>query len=225
MQLVCAILWRHLWPLGLHHISRHCLKNGAIFGKKLLLIECVFWFSLQRLSKHFSFYEEFSEFSSKMWKRLHVKCPLFLSDFNETWIFSKDFRKKALKYQVSSKSVYWKPSCSIRTDVTKLIVAFRNFSNAPENRFYRNLVVIWIYTAKKMLVGRDSSVGIATGYGLDGLVIESRWGRDFPHPSRLYIVVVFLINKYYYAEESFLWWFFNLVFVLFYGLSVVVTAR
>ena len=26
--------------------------------------------------------------------------------------------------------------------------------------------------------------GIATGYGLDGLGIESVWGRDFPHPSR-----------------------------------------
>jgi hypothetical protein len=24
---------------------------------------------------------------------LHVKCPLFLSDFNETWIFSAQFRK------------------------------------------------------------------------------------------------------------------------------------
>jgi len=30
-------------------------------------------------------------------------------------------------------------------------------------------------------VGCDSSVGIATGYGLDGPGIESRWGRDFPH--------------------------------------------
>ena len=34
------------------------------------------------------------------------------------------------------------------------------------------------------VVGRDSSVGIATRYGLDGPGIESRWGRDFPHPSR-----------------------------------------
>jgi len=33
-------------------------------------------------------------------------------------------------------------------------------------------------------VDRDSSVGIATGYGLDGPRIESRWGRDFPHPPR-----------------------------------------
>jgi hypothetical protein len=32
--------------------------------------------------------------------------------------------------------------------------------------------------------GQDSSVGIVTGYGLDGLGIESRWGRDFSHLSR-----------------------------------------
>ena len=30
----------------------------------------------------------------------------------------------------------------------------------------------------------ESSVSIATGYGLDGPGIESRWGRDFPHLSR-----------------------------------------
>ena len=35
------------------------------------------------------------------------------------------------------------------------------------------------------VMGRDSSVGIATRYGLDGPGIESRCGgRDFPHPSR-----------------------------------------
>ena len=31
---------------------------------------------------------------------------------------------------------------------------------------------------------RDSSVGIATRHGLNGLRIEFRWGRDFPHQSR-----------------------------------------
>ena len=34
------------------------------------------------------------------------------------------------------------------------------------------------------IVSRDSSVGIATRYGLGGLGIESRLGRDFPHLSR-----------------------------------------
>ena len=28
-----------------------------------------------------------------MYIGLHVKCPLFLSDFIKTWIFSTDFRK------------------------------------------------------------------------------------------------------------------------------------
>jgi hypothetical protein len=32
--------------------------------------------------------------------------------------------------------------------------------------------------------GPGSSVGIATGYWLDGPGIESRWGRDFSHTSR-----------------------------------------
>jgi hypothetical protein len=31
-------------------------------------------------------------------------------------------------------------------------------------------------------VGRDRSVGIVTGNGLDGLAIESRWGRNFSAP-------------------------------------------
>ena len=33
-------------------------------------------------------------------------------------------------------------------------------------------------------VVRHSSVGIATRYGLGGTGVESRWKRDFPHPSR-----------------------------------------
>jgi hypothetical protein len=32
--------------------------------------------------------------------------------------------------------------------------------------------------------GSGSVVGIATGYGLDGPGIKSRWGQDFPHLSK-----------------------------------------
>ena len=38
--------------------------------------------------------------------------------------------------------------------------------------------------SSKCIEGPDSVVGIATGYGLDGPGIESRWGRDIPHLSR-----------------------------------------
>jgi hypothetical protein len=34
----------------------------------------------------------------------------------------------------------------------------------------------------------DSSVGITARYGLEGLGIESGWGRDLPHPSRPYTI-------------------------------------
>ena len=40
------------------------------------------------------------------------------------------------------------------------------------------------YSNLFIFVGCDSSVGIATGYGLDGPEIETQWERDFPHLSR-----------------------------------------
>jgi hypothetical protein len=45
-------------------------------------------------------------------------------------------------------------------------------------------IVIYLYD-KYQQGGPGSSVGIATGYGLDGSGIESRWGRDFPLLFRL----------------------------------------
>jgi hypothetical protein len=44
-----------------------------------------------------------------------------------------------------------------------------------------NLVPTAMYVC---MAGRDGVVGIETRYGLDGLGIESRWERDFPHLSR-----------------------------------------
>jgi len=67
---------------------------------------------------------------------LHIKYTLFLSDLNETSIFSTDIWK-ILKFQISRKSVQWEPNCSMRTigrtNMTKLIVALRNFVNDPKN--------------------------------------------------------------------------------------------
>jgi hypothetical protein len=42
----------------------------------------------------------------------------------------------------------------------------------------------WLHFAQIFLGGRDSSVGIATGYGLDSPGIESLKGRDSSHTSR-----------------------------------------
>jgi len=60
-----------------------------------------------------------------------------LLDFDEKEILPTDFRQ-ILRYQISRKSVQWE--CVVlcgridrRTDMTKLIVAFRNFANASKN--------------------------------------------------------------------------------------------
>ena len=75
----------------------------------------------------------------KMHVSLHVKWPLFLSDFNETCIFSTGFRK-ILKYQIQWKSVEWELFHGDgRAGMTKLIDTFRNFANAPKNQKFRRL--------------------------------------------------------------------------------------
>jgi hypothetical protein len=68
-----------------------------------------------------------------------VKHPLFLADFNETWILSTDIRE-TLKYQIPYKFIQWLPSHSVKTDMTKLMVAFRNFANA-RNRDNTNEII------------------------------------------------------------------------------------
>jgi hypothetical protein len=65
----------------------------------------------------------------------HVKYPLFLSYFNETWIFFLAYFRKVLKYRFSWKSVSGSrvvlcEQTDRQPNMTKLIVAFRNFANA-----------------------------------------------------------------------------------------------
>jgi len=50
----------------------------------------------------------------------------------------------------------------------------------------RTWLLIFVFYIMYFLYGegRDSLVGTATGYGMDGSGFESRCGRDFTHPSR-----------------------------------------
>ena len=60
---------------------------------------------------------------------LHVKYLLFLSDFEETWIFLTNFLKTP-KYQILWKPIQWEPAvCHAdgRTNTTKLKIRFLQF--------------------------------------------------------------------------------------------------
>jgi hypothetical protein len=87
---------RHMviYCLSTSTIFFHIVINGMIFEKdKLLNVKCVLWFSLQTLYETFIILRRTEEIWSKIYIGLHVKLPLLLSDFNETWNFSTDFRK------------------------------------------------------------------------------------------------------------------------------------
>jgi hypothetical protein len=63
----------------------------------------------------------------------------------------------------------------------------RRFSGRRRPSGSKDPMAEWLNTFTRNIqesVGRDSSVGIATRYELDGPGIESRWGRNIPHPSR-----------------------------------------
>jgi hypothetical protein len=76
---------------------------------------CVLIFSTTFVWKKFSWKKKI-RWDIKMYNNgLNVKYPLFLSNFNETRIFSTVYWK-TLKYQISWKSVSWQPNYSMRID-------------------------------------------------------------------------------------------------------------
>ena len=67
-----------------------------------------------------------------MYIGLHVKCPLFLSDLNETRIFLRNIQN--IKFHESLSSVEANLfHANGHAYMMKLTVAFRNFANAPKN--------------------------------------------------------------------------------------------
>ena len=99
----------------------------------------------------------------KMYMGIRVKDPSFLSNFNETWI-SATVLRKILKHNFSWKSAQIEPSCSMRTDrqtdKTKLIFAFDNIVNAPQNSTIHRLCLWRQCTALKRRLPFTSRYGV-----------------------------------------------------------------
>jgi hypothetical protein len=141
-QSACTVLhvYFHLCPVSYYLIFPHYHINGVTFGKRIKkLFKIKYICSLQLLSESFLMLRKTLRYIKNVrYIHVFVSYQLFLSDINETWIFFTDFRR-ILRYPISLKFVQWEPSCSTLTDrqteITKLIVTFRNFANAPKNAY------------------------------------------------------------------------------------------
>jgi hypothetical protein len=91
------------------------LINGTLYGKKLQNIKCVFRFSLQILCKIFLILKKTKRHCNKcedvIVKSIRYSCRILIK-----FAFSRQIFEKTRKYQISPKSVHWKPICSIRTN-------------------------------------------------------------------------------------------------------------
>ena len=106
--------------------------NGTTVGKKLLNIKCVFWFSVQVLSKTCLILRRTQRDFIINAHRSACKVPVlhvrFWLNLNIPDRFSKNTH---IKFHESLSSGSRVVPCG-RSDMMKLIVAFRNVANAPK---------------------------------------------------------------------------------------------
>ena len=114
----------HLRSVRLCSIFLHYLINGTIFGKMILNIKCVFWFSLQILSEMFLTLR----FIQRDVLTSSCKVPVILIIFNETWLLSSELTRTALGAEL----FHAVGGTEGRTDWHYEVNSrFINFANAP----------------------------------------------------------------------------------------------
>jgi hypothetical protein len=148
MQSACAVLYCNVSPIWLYNIFSHYLTNGTIFGKNVLNIKSVFWFSLQLLSETFLILRRTERDIIIYVHRSSCKVPGILVRFQR----NLNFLDRSSKNTRISNSMETRPvgaelfHADGQTGMTTLILVFSNFANAPKN--------ILIEYAAPLLIGK-----------------------------------------------------------------------
>jgi hypothetical protein len=147
MQSACAVLYCHVWPVRLYRIFPHYLINGTIFGKKLLNIKCLYWFSLQLSSEIFVILRrnegDISVYVHKSSCKVTVILAWFelikLEFFFFHWVSKKIDTSNFMKIRPVGAALFHADGV---TDMVKLVVGFRDFANAPSSWIWQVLLLI-----------------------------------------------------------------------------------
>jgi hypothetical protein len=97
------------------------------------------------------------------------------------------YRYQSVRYNGKKNVVYSRNMGQTMTKYLRYMNTILGYFSTVLFKTERNVSEVVVSLANSpscVCMGRHSVVGIATGYGLDGLGIESRWGRDFPRLSR-----------------------------------------
>jgi hypothetical protein len=140
MQCACAIF--SLWPDPLYLIFHFISQTARFSKKKNYWTQNVFWFSLQRLSEIFFIFRRIERDMTVNVYWCSCKVPVILVQFALNLNFLNRFSKNPsisnfLRIRPVGAELYGRTDR--RTDerkdghVTKLIVVFRKFANAPKN--------------------------------------------------------------------------------------------
>jgi hypothetical protein len=146
--------------------------------------------STRKISQTLSitYHDNIVRIKDNRWRSCESSVPLALAvgcqadraktDWRKTlWTLLVTFSILIIRYT----ETFWSP-CIL--SIQELIILANKTCNLPEDgvKTPKHVVVILILILHQLYVGRDSSVGKATRYGLHGPEIQSRLGRDFRHP-------------------------------------------
>jgi hypothetical protein len=125
------------------NIFPHCLKNGTIFRKKITGHK-MFFFIFSTIVSNSSHSKKNLARYDKTDNGLHIKCPLFLSDFSVSWIFSQIFEKFPIIKVCENPSIGSRVFPCGQTDghMTKLVVVFHNFGKALNKCSWTNYIFL-----------------------------------------------------------------------------------
>ena len=150
MQSACAVLCCHLWPLRLHHIFPHYLTKAMIFVKTLLNIKCVLWFSLQLVPETCLILRRIQRDIIVNIHESSCKYSLILLDFKKLEI-SRQFLRNIqvsnfMKIRPLGDELFHADEWTDRqADMSKVIIAFRNFSSSLKIRIINDIKVLCRY--------------------------------------------------------------------------------